>query len=135
MRGEMKSLNRVLMLGYVGKKPEISYTPGGDKVARISLATNTRWKDKDGKQQERTDWHRIIGWKHIADLVEKFVDKGAPLFVEGAVRQRQWEKDGETRYSTEIVASDVILLAKNDKGKAVAEATAEGPITDADIPF
>lgn len=108
----MKSLNRVQLMGHVGHKPEIKFTSAGAKVASLSLATNDYSKDKKGEKQQRTCWHRIIFFAPLADLVEKYVTKGTPLYVEGKLTQREYEKYDEKRYVVEIVATDLILLGK-----------------------
>ncbi len=132
----MKSLNRVMLLGNVGNDPAIKFTASGKKVASLSLATNERWKDKAGKKQEQTYWHRLIAWEAIADVIEKYVHKGSPLLIEGSIRSRSYEKDGETRNVTEILVSNLVLLgAKPEQAAGAAAAGNGGPITDEDIPF
>jgi single-strand DNA-binding protein len=108
----MKSLNRVLLMGHVGHKPEIKFTPAGAKVASLSLATNEYWKDKKGEKQQRTCWHRIIFWSPLADVVENYVTRGAPLYVVGKLTKREYERYDEKRYVVEVVATDLILIGK-----------------------
>ena len=107
-----KSLNKAMLIGNVGNDPEVRTIPSGGRVAQFSLATSRRWTDKNGQQQEKTEWHRIVCWDkpfNLVDIVEKYVKKGDRLYVEGEIEYRQYEKDGETKYITEIRARDIIL--------------------------
>lgn len=112
----MKCLNEVRLLGYVGRDPEIKYTSTGKTVARFSLATTERWKDNAGSEKERTDWHQVVAWEHLAELVSKCVGRGDPLLVSGRIRVDKYEKDGENRVAVEVQANDIVLLkAKGGK--------------------
>ena len=116
-----KSLNRVTLIGNVGADPEIRTTNTGIKVATVSLATSQSWKDARGEQQEKTQWHRLICWSNakgpqLAEVVEEYVKKGDRLYIEGQIEYRTWQdKEGQTRYATEINVRDLILLG----GRAV----------------
>jgi single-strand DNA-binding protein len=111
----MKSLNRVSLLGNVGKEPEIRTTPNGNKVANMSVATTESYKDKSGNWQDSTEWHKVQGWAYIADQIEK-LDKGSKVYVEGKIKTRSYEdKQGQTKYITEIVASGIVNLNQNDR--------------------
>ncbi len=113
-----RSLNKVQLIGNLGSDPEIRTTGGGARVAQFSLATSRRWNDRNGQQQEKTEWHRIICWEKLSDVVERYVKKGDKLYVEGEIEYRTYEdKDGNTRYVTEIRAREVIMLSgKGDGG-------------------
>ncbi|HEY0778957.1 MAG TPA: single-stranded DNA-binding protein [Gemmatirosa sp.] len=110
-----RSLNKVTLIGNLGSDPEIRSTPGGGRVAQFSLATSRTWNDQSGGKQEKTEWHRCVVWNskgsQLADIVEKYVKKGDKLYVEGRIEYRQWQdKDGQTKYSTEINIRELILL-------------------------
>ena len=105
------SLNKVLLIGRLGADPEIKQMVNGKSVARLSLATSNTWKDKNtGDQQERTEWHRVVFFKRLAEIVEQYVKKGSKLYIEGRLQTRSWEQDGIKRYTTEIVANEMQML-------------------------
>ncbi len=105
------SVNKVLLIGRLGNNPEIRYTNGGTAVANFNLATSENWNDKNGQKQERTEWHRIVVWGKLAELSEKYLAKGRQCFVEGRLQTRSWDdKEGNKRYTTEIVASSIQFL-------------------------
>ncbi len=137
----MKSVNRVILLGNLGKDPEVKRTPSGTAVARIALATNERFKDKAGQWQDKTEWHNVVLWKRLAEIAGEYLKKGTKVYIEGRLETRPWEKDGETRYTTSIVASDVVLLGRAAEKTEAQPAKAATPnihgqiITDEDIPF
>lgn len=107
----MSGLNKVMLIGNVGSDPEIKYGQNGGAILRMSLATNERWKDRDGNQHERTEWHRLTVFGKRAEGLAKHVDKGTRLYVEGRIETRKWQdRDGNDRYTTEIVVSDVKFL-------------------------
>jgi single-strand DNA-binding protein len=142
-----KSVNKVILVGNVGKDPDVKYTPSGVPVAKFSLATNERFKDKSGEWQERTEWHSVIAWQRLAEIVGEYVQKGNKLYVEGRLQTSSWEdrQSGDKKYKTEIVAHDLVLLGSNNGARDAnvpqrshAEHTEEdssGSITDEDIPF
>jgi single-strand DNA-binding protein len=105
-----RGFNRVVLIGNVGKDPEIRYTTSGVPVATFALATSEMWKDKDGSPQERTDWHNVVAWRKLAEIIQEIVKKGSRLLVEGKIQTRSYDKNGEKRYVTEIVADNVLLL-------------------------
>jgi len=110
-----RSLNKVTLIGNLGADPEIRSTTGGNRVATFSLATSRSWNNQTGEKQEKTEWHRCVVWNtkgsQLADIVEKYVKKGDKLYVEGRIEYRQWtDKDGQTRYSTEINVRELIML-------------------------
>lgn len=116
----MSGVNKVILVGNLGKDPEVRFTPGGQAVANFSVATNEAWTDKDGKKQERTEWHRIVVWGKQAELCGQYLTKGRQVYLEGRLQTREYEKDGQKKYSTEVVANQVVFLA-GDKGKAKAD--------------
>jgi single-strand DNA-binding protein len=110
-----RSLNKVTLIGNLGNDPEVRSTTGGNRVATFSLATSRSWNNQAGDKQEKTEWHRCVVWNtkgsQLADIVEKYVKKGDKLYVEGRIEYRQWQdKDGQTRYSTEINVRELIML-------------------------
>ena len=116
-----RSLNKVTLIGNLGSDPEVRSTPGGNRVAQFSLATSRTWNDQSGNKQEKTEWHRCVVWNtkgsQLADIVERYVKKGDKIYVEGRIEYRQWQdKDGQTRYSTEINVRELILLGGRREG-------------------
>lgn len=115
-----RSLNKVQLIGNLGADPEVRSTEGGNRVASFSLATSRDWKDSSGEKQTKTEWHRCVAWNSgksgLADVVEKYVRKGGKIFVEGRVEYRQWQdKDGNTKYATEINVKELLLLGDSKK--------------------
>ena len=122
----MASLNRVLLIGNVGKDPEIKTFASGNKVANITLATTERYKDRNGEQKEETEWHSVQAFGKLADVVERFVHKGSLLYLDGKIRTRSYEADGRTMYRTEILADHIQMLDRRENRPAL------GP--DEDLP-
>lgn len=122
----MASLNRVLLIGNVGKDPEIKTFASGNKVAQITLATTERYKDRNGEQKEETEWHSVQAFGKLADVVERFVHKGSLLYLDGKIRTRSYEADGRTMYRTEILADHIQMLDRRENRPAL------GP--DEDLP-
>jgi single-strand DNA-binding protein len=121
-----RSLNKVTLIGNLGADPEVRTTGNGGKVATISLATSRKWK-KDGEAQEKTEWHRVVLWDNakgakLADLAESYMKKGDKVYIEGQIEYRSYEKDGQTKYITEIVGREVILLGGDGRQLAAAVA-------------
>src|SRR5215471_2955405 len=114
----MKSVNKVILLGSVGHDPEVSYTASGIPVGRFSLATNERFTDKSGKFQDRTEWHNVVVWRRLAEIVGEFVSKGSQLYIEGKLQTTSWEdrQSAAKKHRTEIVADDLVLLGSREKG-------------------
>ena len=107
----MAGVNKVILVGNLGKDPEVRHLEGGNSVANFTLATNEYYKDKQGARVERTEWHSISAWRGLAELAEKFLKKGSQVYVEGKLRTRQYQdKDQQTRYITEIIAEEISLL-------------------------
>lgn len=106
-----RGVNKVILVGNVGKDPETRYMPSGGAVTNLALATSESWKDKNtGQPQEKTEWHRVVFFNRLAEIVNEYVRKGSKLYIEGSLRTRSWEQDGITRYATEIVASEMQML-------------------------
>ncbi|ALO47015.1 single-stranded DNA-binding protein [Pseudohongiella spirulinae] len=106
-----RGVNKVILVGNVGKDPETRYLPSGGAVTNVTLATSDQWKDKNtGQPQEKTEWHRIVFFNRLAEIVNEYVRKGSKLYIEGSLRTRSWEQDGITRYATEIVANEMQML-------------------------
>ena len=106
-----RGVNKVILVGNVGNEPECRTMPNGNSVANISVATSESWKDKNtSEQQERTDWHRVVFFNRLAEIVEQYVKKGSKLYIEGRLQTRSWEQDGIKRYTTEIVANEMQML-------------------------
>lgn len=143
----MGSVNKVILVGNVGRDPELRYTSGGAAVAQFSLATTENWTSKTGEKQERTEWHRVVVWGKMAEVVNQYVKKGRQVYVEGSLQTRQWDdRNGQKRTTTEVKALQVVFLgrAEGGGGRSVAPApegaVEEGPSADApfpeeDIPF
>ena len=107
----MASVNKVILVGNLGRDPELRYIPSGQAVANFTLATNERWRDKDGNNQERTEWHRIVVWGKSAENCAQFLQKGRSVYIEGKLQTQEWEdKDGNKRRTTEVVAQTVQFL-------------------------
>lgn len=123
------SVNKVILVGRLGQNPEVRYTPSGAAVANFSVATNETWVDKSGQKQDRTEWHRIVVWGKTAENCNQYLSKGRQVYIEGKLQTRQWQdKDGQTKYSTEIQAQTVQFLGT---GQA---AGAAGPGMGSDRP-
>lgn len=154
-----KSVNKVILIGNLGKDPEIKYTPSGTAVAKFSLATNERYKDKAGEWQDRTEWHNIVAWQRLAEIVGEYVKKGSKLYIEGRLQTSSWDdkESGQKKYRTEVIANDLVLLSgrgESDEAQGGSrafsraagsansfdqrgpdESLAQTEITDDDIPF
>jgi single-strand DNA-binding protein len=113
----MAGVNKVILVGNLGKDPEVRHLEGGNSVANFTLATNEYYKDKQGARVERTEWHNISAWRGLAELAEKYLKKGSQVYVEGKLRTRQYQdKDQQTRYITEIIAEEISLLGGRPGG-------------------
>ncbi len=126
-----RSLNKATLIGNLGSDPEVRSTTGGSRVATFSLATSRTWNDAGGTKQEKTEWHRCVVWNtkssQLADIVEKYVKKGDKLFIEGRIEYRQWQdKDGQTKYTTEINVRELIMLGAPSGGGGGRGAEYEG---------
>lgn len=119
-------LNKAQLIGYVGKDPEVRYLADGKAVTTFSVATTESWKDSTGNKKERTDWHSIVIYGKLAEIAGEYLKKGSLVYLEGRLQTRSWEKDGETKYTTEIVAESMKMLP-NGKGPQVHEQEAATP--------
>ena len=120
-------LNKVLLIGNLGKDPEVRYTPGGQAVANFTIATNDAWTDKQGQKQERTEWHRIVVWGKTAENCGEYLSKGRQVYVEGRLQTREWNnKEGVKQYTTEVVANQVLFLAGGERGAGQGRGGAKG---------
>jgi single-strand DNA-binding protein len=132
----MSGINKAIILGRLGKDPDTKHLPNGDTVCNFTIATSETWKDKSGEKQERTEWHRIVAFRKLGEICCKYLGKGKLVYVEGKIQTRTWDdKDGNKRYTTEIVASDMQMLGgKDSDGRQ--EQQAGGSVADSDdIPF
>lgn len=153
-----KSVNKVILIGNLGKDPEVKYTPQGTAVAKITLATNESFKDKDGQWQERTEWHNVVLWARLAEIAGEYLKKGNKVYIEGRLQTRSWDdkQTNQKKYMTEVVAGTMVLLGGRGEGGGGGEHSSSrgassgnnfdqrapepehastGPITDEDIPF
>lgn len=145
----MASVNKVILIGNLGSNPEVRYTPSGQAVASFNIATNERWTDKSGQAQEKTEWHKIVVWGKQAENCAEYLSKGRPVYIEGRLQTREWnDKEGQKRYTTEIVAQTVQFLGSTQggggSGKSYVEtqpgspglgaSDSQGP-RDEDVPF
>ncbi|HYW38951.1 MAG TPA: single-stranded DNA-binding protein [Terriglobales bacterium] len=158
----MKSVNKVILIGNLGKDPEMKYTQGGMPVAKFSIATNERFKDKDGNWQDRTEWHNIVAFQRLAEIIGQYLKKGGKCYIEGSLRTGSWDdkETGKKMYKTEIIANELVLLSGRGEGGGEHAGSSRGvaassggnnfdqsapepehtpagssPITDEDIPF
>tara|TARA_Y100000310_G_scaffold225671_1_gene227687 strand:+ start:1200 stop:1598 length:399 start_codon:yes stop_codon:yes gene_type:complete len=130
-----KGVNKAILVGNVGNDPECRTMPNGKAVTNISIATSESWKDKTtGEPQERTEWHRVVFFNALADIVGEFVRKGSKLYVEGRLQTRSWEQDGVKRYSTEIVGNEMQMLDPKDSKGEKKDFTPSNDFDD-DLPF
>ena len=139
----MAGVNKAIVVGRLGRDPEVRYTPSGMAVANFSVATSEEWKDKDsGEKKERTEWHRIVAWRRLGEICGEYLRKGSQVYIEGKIQTREWEdRDGVKRYTTEIVAQTMQMLGSASRGgtgdSMDIPMPTEEPINvpDDDIPF
>jgi len=112
----MASVNKVILIGNLGRDPEVRYAPSGSAICNVTLATSRQWKDKtSGEKQEETEWHRVVFYDRLAEIAGEYLKKGRPVYVEGRLKTRKWtDKDGVEKYTTEIVASEMQLLGSRE---------------------
>ena len=142
MGENMAGVNKVILIGNLGRDPELRYTSSGVPVATFTLATTEEWKDRNtGNKQEHTEWHRIVAWRRLGEICGEYLHKGSKVYIEGKLRTRTWEdKDGNTRYTTEIVAQTLQILSPAERAEALPETSEPLPVEeplniDEDIPF
>lgn len=141
----MASVNKVILIGNLGRDPEVRYTQNGTAVANFTLATNEVWNDKSGERQEKTEWHRIVVWGKQAEIAREHLSKGKQVYIEGSIQTRQWDdREGNKRTTTEIKAQRLMMMGRADAGESRMNAAAPppdaggdepGPPPDDDIPF
>ena len=122
-----KSVNKVILIGNLGKDPEMKYTPGGMPVARFTLATNERFKDKEGNWQDRTEWHNLVAFQRTAEIAGEYLKKGRTVYIEGSLRTNSWDdkESGQKKYRTEIIVNDLVLLGGGQRDGEAAAAVAD----------
>jgi single-strand DNA-binding protein len=148
-----KSVNKVILVGNVGKDPDVKFTPSGTPVAKFSIGTNERFKDRSDEWQERVEWHNVVAWQRLAEIVGEYVKQGSKVYIEGKLQTSRWDdkQSGEKKYRTEIVARELLLLTpreddeerkapaqnrRQERGAQAEPTYASGAeITDEDIPF
>lgn len=128
------SVNKVILVGNVGKDPEVRFLDGGVAVANFPIATSESYKDKSGERKTTTEWHHIVLWRGLAEVAEKYVKKGSQLYLEGKIKTETYEKDGEKRYATKIVCDVMRMLGSKSEQQAQSEAVSDEPDPN-DIPF
>ena len=141
-------VNKVLLIGRLGKDPEVRYTSAGGAVTNFTMATNESWTDKAGQKQEKTEWHRIVVWGKLGELCGQYLSKGRQAYVEGRLQTKEWaDKEGNKKYTTEVVAQNVQFLGSNDKSAGGSDFAAPkdfeppsdskegGGMTDDEVPF
>jgi single-strand DNA-binding protein len=116
----MAGVNKAIIIGNLGRDPEIKYTQSNVPVANFSVATTESWKDRNsGEWQEKTEWHRVVAWRHLAERAERYLKKGKQVYIEGRIETRKWTgQDGNDRYTTEIVANQLMILGRRDEGES-----------------
>jgi single-strand DNA-binding protein len=140
-------INKVILVGNLGQDPEVKFTAGGAAVTTLSIATSESWKDKEsGTEQEKTEWHRVVLWRRLAEIAGEYLKKGSKVYIEGQLQTRKWEQEGLTRYTTEVIARDMQFLDSrgnmdNSNSPPDISSTSEDSvdseqeIKDDDIPF
>ena len=126
----MGSVNKVILVGNLGRDAEVRYTPGGAPVASFSIATTENWTSKDGEKHEQTEWHRIVLWGKSAESLQPYLTKGKQIYVEGRLQTRNWEKDGQKHYTTEVKADRIVLLGGGGRGGERSLDRGEGGYAD-----
>lgn len=124
-----RGINKVILVGNLGKDPEVRYAPNGNAVANLTLATSEKWKDKTtGTDQEKTEWHRIVMFKRLAEIAGEYLKKGSQIYIEGKLQTRKWQdKDGNDRYTTEVVADEMQMLGSRDNAQQGASPSQQAP--------
>ena len=138
----MRGVNKVILIGNLGKDPELRYLPSGQAVTKFSLATGSKWKDKEGQWQDRTDWHNIVAFGKTAEICNEYLKKGSQVYIEGRIQTRSYDdRDGNKKWITEIIAQSMQMLGRKGEVEEEIPETAEEPQTgetkseDDDLPF
>ena len=141
-----RGINKVILVGNLGRDPETRYLPSGGAVTNVSLATSWSWKDRDsGEQKEKTEWHRVVFFNRLGEIAGEYLKRGSKVYIEGELRTREWEKEGQKHFTTEIVANEMQMLdskggtsdfEKNDNSSVAAPSSmSSSDMVDDDIPF
>lgn len=133
----MSGVNKVILIGRLGKDPEVSHTPAGVAVAKFTVATSENWKDKNtGEKKELTEWHRCVAWRRLGEICGKYLHKGSQVYIEGKLSTRSWDKDGTKHYATEIVVGAMQMLdARRDSSSSRPDEPPPEGGPDDEIPF
>ena len=124
----MPSVNKVILMGNLGRDPEVRFMPNGDAVCNFSIATTDSWKDKAGERQEKTEWHNIVMYRRLAEIAGEYLKKGRPVYLEGRLQTRKWQtKEGHDRYTTEIIADSMQMLGGRDGAPSQGSQTSSQP--------
>lgn len=127
----MSSVNKVIILGRLGADPEVRFTPSGDAVCNLSVATSENWKDKAGERQERTEWHRVVLYRRLAEVAGEYLKKGRPVYLEGRLQTNKWQtKDGQDRYTTEIIGDQMKMIGGRDDNNSQNEPSSKPQSND-----
>jgi len=127
----MAGINKAILVGNLGRDPEMSYTPAGLAVAKFSIATSEEWKDKaTGEKKVKTEWHRIVAFGRLAEVCGQYLSKGKQIYIEGRIQTSSWEKDGITRYSTDIIANTMQMLSPKGSDYNRNQSGSDGPVYD-----
>ncbi|MCL5074586.1 MAG: single-stranded DNA-binding protein [Chloroflexi bacterium] len=130
------SLNKVMIIGNVGREPEMRYTPNGNPVTTFSVAASRRWTTPEGEQRDETEWFNVVAWNKLAETCSQYLAKGSKVYIEGRLQTRSWETpEGQKRYRTEVVANTMIMLDSRQRGPAPAEESYPEEIEAEEIPF
>jgi single-strand DNA-binding protein len=122
------SVNKAILIGHLGKDPEVRYMPNGEAVANVSIATTENWKDKSGEKQEKTEWHNLVFYKRLAEIVGEYLKKGSQIYVEGRITTEKWQdKEGKDRYTTKIVVNEMKMLGGKSSGSNSFEVVESRP--------
>ena len=141
-----RGINKVILVGNLGRDPETRYLPSGGAVTNVSLATSRSWKDRDsGEQKEKTEWHRVVFFNRLGEIAGEYLKRGSKVYVEGELRTREWEKEGQKHFTTEIVATEMQMLdskggnsdyeKNNNSSIAAPSSLSDSDMVDDDIPF
>ena len=138
----MRGVNKVILIGNLGRDPEVRYTQGGSAVATLNIATSDSWTDQSGQKQERTDWHRVVIWRRLAEIAKEYLSKGSRVYIEGRIQTRSWDdREGNKRYTTEIVANQMLMLGGRGGGDETSQEEPPAPpeepfeASNEDVPF
>ena len=133
-----RGLNKVMIIGHLGREPEMRYTPSGRPVTSFSVATTRSWNSPDGERREETEWFNVVAWGNLAEICKQYLTKGQQVYVEGRLQTRRWEdQEGKKHFNTEVVANEMIMLGDRPKpsGDGAAHLNAEPAVEEDEFPF